>query len=39
LAEKKTTLQALASRYDISAERVRQIEQRAIKSLRTKLSA
>ena len=39
LTEKKTTLQALASRYDISAERVRQIEQRAIKSLRTKLSA
>jgi RNA polymerase sigma-32 factor len=39
LAEKKTTLQELAARYDISAERVRQIEQRAIKALRTELSA
>lgn len=38
LAEKKTTLQALAKRYDISAERVRQIEQRAITALRTELS-
>ncbi len=39
LAEKKTTLQELAKRYDISAERVRQIEQRAIKVLRTELAA
>jgi RNA polymerase sigma-32 factor len=39
LAEKKTTLQELAKQYGISAERVRQIEQRAIKVLRTELSA
>lgn len=38
LTEKKTTLQDLAARYDISAERVRQIEQRAIKLLRSELS-
>jgi len=38
LAEKKTTLQVLAKRYDISAERIRQIEQRAIKALRTELA-
>jgi RNA polymerase sigma-32 factor len=37
LAEKKTTLQDLAKRYDVSAERIRQIEQRAIKLLRTEL--
>jgi RNA polymerase sigma-32 factor len=34
LSEKKTTLQALAARYGISAERVRQIEQTAIRTLR-----
>jgi RNA polymerase sigma-32 factor len=39
LAEDKTTLQELAKRYEISAERVRQIEQRAIKLLRTELAA
>jgi RNA polymerase sigma-32 factor len=39
LAEKKTTLQELAKRYDISAERVRQIEQRAMKALQTELAA
>jgi len=39
LAEKKTTLQNLAKRYDVSAERIRQIEQRAIKLLRTELTA
>ena len=39
LAEKKTTLQDLANRYDVSAERIRQIEQRAISSLRTELVA
>ena len=39
LAEKKTTLQELAERFDVSAERIRQIEQRAIKSLRTELVA
>jgi RNA polymerase sigma-32 factor len=38
LADKKTTLQVLAKRYDVSAERIRQIEQRAIKSLRTELA-
>ncbi len=38
LAEKKTTLQVLAKRYDVSAERIRQIEQRAIKTLRTELA-
>jgi len=34
LAEPKTTLQALADRYQVSAERVRQLEQKAIKELR-----
>ncbi len=34
LAEKKTTLQVLASRYGVSAERIRQIEQNALKTLR-----
>jgi len=38
LAEKKTTLQVLAKRYNVSAERIRQIEQRAIKALRTELA-
>jgi RNA polymerase sigma-32 factor len=38
LAEKKTTLQTLAKRYGISAERIRQIEQRAIESLRAELA-
>ena len=38
LAEKKTTLQVLAKRYSVSAERIRQIEQRAIKALRTELA-
>ncbi|MAF84831.1 MAG: RNA polymerase sigma factor RpoH [Gammaproteobacteria bacterium] len=37
LAEKKTTLQDLAKRYDVSAERIRQIEQRAIKLLQMEL--
>ena len=37
LAEKKTTLQDLAKRYEVSAERIRQIEQRAIKLLRAEL--
>jgi len=39
LAEKKTTLQALADRYEVSAERIRQIEQQAIRALRTELTA
>ncbi len=34
LAEKKTTLQVLASRYGVSAERIRQIEQNALRTLR-----
>ncbi|MBN8280375.1 MAG: RNA polymerase sigma factor RpoH [Gammaproteobacteria bacterium] len=34
LAEKKTTLQVLADRYHVSAERIRQIEQNALKTLR-----
>ena len=38
LAEKKTTLQALAKRFGVSAERIRQLEQRAIKTLRTELA-
>ncbi|NND36610.1 MAG: RNA polymerase sigma factor RpoH [Gammaproteobacteria bacterium] len=39
LTEKKTTLQDLAARYGVSAERIRQIEQRAIKLLRSELAA
>ena len=38
LAEKKTTLQDLAARYGVSAERIRQIEQRAMKTLRAELT-
>ena len=34
LTEPKTTLQSLANRYQVSAERVRQLEQKAIKELR-----
>ena len=34
LAEPKVTLQELATRYQVSADRVRQLEQKAIKSLR-----
>lgn len=34
LAEPKATLQELANRYQVSAERVRQLEQKAIKELR-----
>jgi RNA polymerase sigma-32 factor len=34
LGDKKVTLQALARRYSVSAERIRQIEQSAIRSLR-----
>lgn len=39
LAEKKTTLQDLAKVYDISAERVRQLENNAIKKLKTAITA
>ena len=38
LTDKKETLQTLAKRYGISAERIRQIEQRAIGALRTELT-
>ena len=38
LAEKKTTLQVLADRYGVSAERIRQIEQQAIRQLRGQLA-
>ena len=37
LAEEKETLQTLADRFGISAERIRQLEQRAIQSLREEL--
>ena len=37
LTEKKETLQDLAARYGISAERVRQIEQRAIRTLQAEI--
>ncbi len=39
IAGKKTTLQDLAARFGISAERVRQIEQQAIKALRSAVTA
>ncbi len=39
LAEKKTTLQVLANRYEVSAERIRQIEQNAIRTLQSHLAA
>ncbi len=39
LAEKKTTLQELASRFDISAERVRQIEQMSLKKLKLSVTS
>jgi RNA polymerase sigma-32 factor len=38
LAEKKTTLQDLADRYNVSAERIRQIEKQAIHTLRGHLA-
>jgi RNA polymerase sigma-32 factor len=38
LADKKTTLQTLADRYEVSAERIRQIEQQAIRNLRNELT-
>jgi len=38
LAENKATLQDLADKYDISAERIRQLENNAIKKLRNALS-
>ena len=39
LTEKKTTLQELAGRYGVSAERIRQIENLALKQLRTAITA
>ncbi|MBT8113543.1 MAG: RNA polymerase sigma factor RpoH [Gammaproteobacteria bacterium] len=39
LAEEKTTLQDLAKEYDISAERVRQLENNAIKKLKSAVAA
>jgi RNA polymerase sigma-32 factor len=38
LADKKATLQTLAEEYGISAERVRQLENNAIKKLKKALS-
>jgi RNA polymerase sigma-32 factor len=39
LAEEKTTLQVLADRYGVSAERIRQLENQAIRKLRAHLAA
>ena len=39
LAEDKVTLQTLADRYGISAERIRQLENQAMRKLRTRLAA
>ncbi len=39
LAEDKTTLQVLADRYGVSAERIRQLESQALGKLRTQLTA
>ena len=39
LAEKKSTLHDLAAEYDVSAERIRQIESNAIKKLREAIAA
>jgi RNA polymerase sigma-32 factor len=39
LAEEKATLHQLAERYGVSAERIRQLEQNALKRLRTTLEA
>ncbi|RMF94687.1 MAG: RNA polymerase sigma factor RpoH [Gammaproteobacteria bacterium] len=39
LADRKVTLQELAERYGVSAERIRQIEQQAIRKLRQRMAA
>jgi RNA polymerase sigma-32 factor len=39
LAEKKATLHELAAEYEISAERIRQLEQNAMKKLRVAIAA
>jgi RNA polymerase sigma-32 factor len=38
LSEDKTTLHDLAAKYEVSAERVRQLEQNAMKKLRVAMS-
>jgi RNA polymerase sigma-32 factor len=38
MSDRKTTLQDLATRFDVSAERIRQIEQQALRSLRGALA-
>ena len=39
LSEKKSTLHQLAAQYEVSAERIRQLEQNAMKKLRTAIAA
>ncbi len=39
LTEDKSTLQELADRYGVSAERIRQLEKNAIKKLKTAMDA
>ncbi|HBQ39734.1 MAG TPA: RNA polymerase factor sigma-32, partial [Halieaceae bacterium] len=39
LAEKKATLHELAAKYEVSAERIRQLEQNAMKKLRSAIAA
>ena len=39
LAEKKATLHELADKYGVSAERIRQLEQAAMKKLRVSIAA
>jgi RNA polymerase sigma-32 factor len=39
MSDEKETLQVLAARYGVSAERIRQIEQQAMRSLKTALAA
>lgn len=39
LAEEKSTLHELAAEYGVSAERIRQLEQNAMKKLRTAIAA
>jgi RNA polymerase sigma-32 factor len=39
LAEKKATLHELAAQYGVSAERIRQLEQSAMKKLRVAIPA
>ena len=39
LAEEKATLHELAAQYEVSAERIRQLEQNAMKKLRTAMAA